>query len=356
MTPHYDWFTEINELSVPMKILLGDSTEIDGVAVGAVELEAFDGHDWHKTILKDVLYVPELKFNLFSVSHMLDQGHEMKSDKDKAEFMRDGKTVGLSRRRGNLFEMMVRRKEQAPGMAAISIRTWHERMAHQNVQYVRDVLKRRGIKFVDDWGKYCCTGCEYGKARCKSHPRNEWKAKEPLELVHVDMGEMRDPSLGGAKYYLVFKDDFSHFRTVYFMKTKDEAPDKLKLFVKMAENQLRRKMKCLRSDNGTEIKNVRTDEFLKDLGILHTFTNPHTPQQNGRIEREMRTIVESARSALKATNLNVRLWAEAISYAVFTINQTGTSTVAGKSPAELWFGRQMDLNKLRAFGCGGIST
>lgn len=353
MTSHRDWFTEFNELRRPMTILLGDSTEIDGVGVGTVELEAFDGNEWHPIILKDVVYVPELKFNLFSVSHMLDQGYVMKSDKDRAEFLKADKmtTVGVAKRHGNLYAMRLRREKRTPGMAAISIRTWHERMAHQNVKYVRDVLKRRGIKFVDDWNNYCCEGCDYGKHHCESHPANEKIAKQSLDLVHVDMGEMREPSLGGAKYYLVFKDDFSHFRTVYFMKTKNEAPDKLKLFVKMAENQLGRKMKCLRSDNGKEIRNAATDKFLTDLGIFHTFTNPHTPQQNGRIEREMRTIVEAARSALTAANLSIRLWAEAVSYAVFTINQTGTSTVKGKTPAELWFGRQMDLNKLRTFGC-----
>jgi len=41
----------------------------------------------------------------------------------------------------------------------------------------------------------------------------------------------------------------------------------------------------------------------------------------------MRTIVESARSAIYARNLNKNLWAEAVNYAVFTLNQTRTSLV-----------------------------
>lgn len=65
----------------------------------------------------------------------------------------------------------------------------------------------------------------------------------------------------------------------------------------------------------------------------------------------MRTIVESARSVLHAQNLRVSLWDEAINYAVFTINQTGKSSVKDKSPAELWFGRTVNLSKLRSFGC-----
>ncbi|KAK5638228.1 hypothetical protein RI129_012523 [Pyrocoelia pectoralis] len=51
------------------------------------------------------------------------------------------------------------------GLSAVSIKLWHERLAHQNVRlkYVRDVLKRNNIKFIDDWNDYVCEGCIYGK-------------------------------------------------------------------------------------------------------------------------------------------------------------------------------------------------
>ncbi|KAG5868348.1 hypothetical protein JTB14_036264 [Gonioctena quinquepunctata] len=65
----------------------------------------------------------------------------------------------------------------------------------------------------------------------------------------------------------------------------------------------------------------------------------------------MRTIVESARSAIHARNLNENLWAEAVNYAVFIINQTGKSSQDDKCPADLWFGRRVDIKKLRSFGC-----
>lgn len=35
------------------------------------------------------------------------------------------------------------------------------------------------------------------------------------------------PSKRGFKYFLVFKDDFSKFRKVYFIKTKDEVFEKI---------------------------------------------------------------------------------------------------------------------------------
>ena len=65
----------------------------------------------------------------------------------------------------------------------------------------------------------------------------------------------------------------------------------------------------------------------------------------------MRTIVEAARAELYAEKLGLKLWAEALNYSVFTINQTGTSSVIGKSPAELWFGRCINPKTMKPFGC-----
>ena len=39
----------------------------------------------------------------------------------------------------------------------------HEKFAHQNVVNVRDILKKNGIKFQDDWNDYACPGYAYGK-------------------------------------------------------------------------------------------------------------------------------------------------------------------------------------------------
>lgn len=352
MTSHREWFVQLVELDEPIPIVIGDSTRLDGVAVGNIEMEAFDGQKWYPVVLEDVIYVPNLNFNLFSVSQMLDKGHVQKANGNESTFYSlDGREiVAIAKRKGNLYKMMLRREEET-SLMAVSIKVWHERLAHQNVKYVRDILKRKGIKYIDDWNDYVCTGCSYGKLHRSSHPNNPKTAQQPLDLVHVDTGEMNIPSLGGAKYWLMFKDDFTHYRTCYFMKTKSEAPEKIECYLRLVENQLGRRVKSLRSDNGTELKNAKTKQMMDKLGIFHTFTNVHTPEQNGRIEREMRTIVEAARTAIHMNELDEKLWAEAMNHAIFTINQTGTSNVPGKSPAELWFGRKMKIEKLRPFGC-----
>lgn len=353
MSSHREWFTDMVELDKPVPILIGDGTQLAGAAVGNVKLEAYDGQKWKEVVLKNVLYVPSLGFNLVSVGQILDKGFQQKADHKTSKFVnpRTNEVAVMAEREGNLFKMLLRREKKVECTFITSIRTWHERLAHQNIKYVKNILKSQNVKYVDDWDGTNCTGCDYGKHHRTSHPANPKKAKQPLDLVHVDMGEMDVPSLGNAKYFLLFKDDYTHYRTIYFMKSKDEAPSKLEKYINLVENQLGRKIKKLRSDNGTEIRNAQTRKMVEERGIFHTVTNTHTPEQNGRIEREMRTIVEATRTAIHSNGLDKRLWAEAANYAVFTINQTGTSSVEGKTPAQLWFGRQVDISKLRAFGC-----
>lgn len=92
-------------------------------------------------------------------------------------------------------------------------------LAHQNVKYVKNILKQNSIKFLDDWKDYVCSGCVYDKQHHISHPKNLKVADKILDVVHVDLCEMNVRSLGGAKYFLLFKNEFSHFRTVYFLKS-----------------------------------------------------------------------------------------------------------------------------------------
>lgn len=353
MTSRRDWLINFVELEEPTMVMIGDATVLKGIGIGDVELESFNGKEWYKVVLQNVLYVPKMTFNLFSVSRILDKGYVQSANSSQSIFKtpNEQEVVAIAKREGNLFKMMFRREKSEKCLLTTSIKTWHERLAHQNVKYVRDILNKNNVKYIDDWNDYVCSGCVYGKQHRISHPINPKVSKNPLDLIHVDLCEMNIRSLGGAKYFLLFKDDFSHFRTVYFLKSKDEAAAKLDIFMKMVENQFDRKVKCLRSDNGTEIKNADTRKLLEELGIFHTKSNVYTPQQNGRIEREMRTVVESARSAIHARNLNENLWAEAVNYAVFTLNQTGTSSLKGQSPAELWFGRRIDVRKLKSFGC-----
>ena len=55
-----------------------------------------------------------------------------------------------------------------------------------------------------------------------------YKAKEILDLVHMDLcGPKSTSARGGYKYFISFIDDYSRYRYIYLMHQKSEAFEKL---------------------------------------------------------------------------------------------------------------------------------
>ncbi|GBP67621.1 Retrovirus-related Pol polyprotein from transposon TNT 1-94 [Eumeta japonica] len=148
-------------------------------------------------------------------------------------------------------------------------------------------------------------------------------------------------SLGKAKYYLLFVDDFSRMCTVYFFKCKSETFKYFKQYKELVENQQSKKIKILRSDNGGQFCSTEMTNFLKQSGIVHQKTNSFTPEQNGLSERYNRTIVEKARCLLYDAKFEKFLWAEAVNTAVYLKNRSPAAGLDGsKTPYEIWTGRK----------------
>ena len=231
-----------------------------------------------------------------------------------------------------------------------SLRIWHERLAHQNIPHVRQILKNWNIK-TEPVRNWYCDGCAQGKMSRKSFPTSRSQLKEPGDLIHADLcGPMEHQSIGKSRYFLLLKDDFSHYKFVYFLNQKSQTTKCFEDFLKSTETQLERKIKTLRTDNGLEFTNKEMQEIMWKYGIKHETSTAYTPEQNGAIERENRTIVEAARSMLHAKNITLELWAEAVHTSIYVINRTGTSSKRGITPYELWFGEESKTLDYRVFG------
>ena len=120
---------------------------------------------------------------------------------------------------------------------------------------------------------------------------------------------MQTPSIGGSFYFLTFIDDYSRKTWVYFLKQKNEVFDLFRQFKNLVEKQSGYYIKVLRTDRGGEYISREFFNFCKDHGIHKQFTTRYTPQQNGVAERKNRTIMEMARSMLKAKHLSNEYWA-----------------------------------------------
>ncbi|GJW12512.1 putative ribonuclease H-like domain-containing protein, partial [Tanacetum coccineum] len=98
---------------------------------------------------------------------------------------------------------------------------------------------------------------------------------------------------------------------VFFLETKDETYPILKDYISLVENQLNKKVKAIRCDNGTEFKNAKLIELCGEKGIKRDYSNARTPQQNRVTERKNRTLIEAARTMLADSMLSTMFWTEA---------------------------------------------
>ena len=117
------------------------------------------------------------------------------------------------------------------------------------------------------------------------------------------------------------------------------------------KNQTGKKVKCLRTDNGTEYINDEFRDFCEQHGIKRYFTIRKTPQQNGMAERMNRFIAERARCLRLNVGLANIFWANAVSMACYLINRSPRVALDGKVAEEMWTGNEVDYSGFRVFGC-----
>ena len=130
------------------------------------------------------------------------------------------------------------------------------------------------------------------------------------------------------------------------MNTKDQS---LPTFTAtMIEKQLQTPTKGLQSDNGGEFLAFKI--YLSTNGIIHRFSCPHTPQQNGRAERKIRH-VETGLALSAQASLHSKFWMQSFQTAIYLINLLPTKVLHYQTPLQILFHKIPNYNHLRIFGC-----
>nr|GEV48879.1 retrotransposon protein, putative, unclassified [Tanacetum cinerariifolium] len=199
---------------------------------------------------------------------------------------------------------------------------WHQRLSHLNFDTINDLARNdlvSGLPKFKYHKEHHCPSCEQGKSKRSSHPPKPVpNSRQRLHLLHMDLcGPMRIGSIIGKWYVLVIVDDYSRNMWVHFLRSKDEAPEVIKTFLKRITVLLQSPVIIIRTDNGTELKN--------------------------------QTLVEAARTMLIFSRAPLFLWAEAIATACFTQNRSIIHRRFNKTPYELINGRKPDISFLYVF-------
>ncbi|KAL3651564.1 hypothetical protein CASFOL_004566 [Castilleja foliolosa] len=223
---------------------------------------------------------------------------------------------------------------------------WHRRLGHPSDKVLKMILVMSGVRQNNN----VCDACLRAKQPRSSFPFSANRASCTFELIHLDLwGPYKRSSSRGASYFFTIVDDFSRGVWVYLLKNKIEVFSTFLDFVAMVDRQFELKIKRVRSDNGTEFRCLDT-YFLKN-GILLETSCVGTPQQNGRVERKHRHILNVARALRFQANLPIDFWGECILGAGHLINRTPTSLLNGKTPFEMLFHKQPSFDNTKVFGC-----
>jgi hypothetical protein len=134
------------------------------------------------------------------------------------------------------------------------------------------------------------------------------------------------------------------------LQDKSETQGTLKRFLRRAQNEFELKVKKIRSDNGSEFKNLQVEEYLEEEGSKHELSAPYTPQQNGVVERNNRSLIDMARTMLGEYKTPKRFWSEAVNTTCHAINRLYLHHVLKKTSYELLTGNKPNVSYFRVFG------
>ncbi|CAA7062674.1 unnamed protein product [Microthlaspi erraticum] len=300
--------------------------------------------------LINMLFVPDLKCNLISVSQLIEDLDVVMQIANKGCVVQDRTTRNLSGvgelrdglyffRRLTEFNAFRLNKDEAEDV-------WHQRLGHPS-NGVFDLLPVVGSR-VKDFST--CSTCFKAKQCRDMFLSSNNKSDGVFEMIHLDLwGPYRIASLCNSYYFLTIVDDYSRAVWVYLLHSKAQVGQLLRQFLAMVDRQFSKKVKVVRSDNGTEFTCL-SNEF-REAGILHQTSCVGTPQQNGRVERKHRHILNVARAILFQSSLPTKFWGESILTAAHLINRTPSKLLKGKTPFELLHEKPPEYDNLKVFGC-----
>lgn len=307
--------------------------------------------------LFDVLVVPDFNVNLLSV-HKVVKDNRIRVAFDETEcYFQDLQAklnAGTGSQVGGLYYVEKGNSGRVVSNFAfipkcfVSKATWHNRLGHPS----EPVLRILGSSLdINDDPLPPCDVCHRAKQTRTPFPLSDHKSNSLGDLIHLDVwGPYKVPTCEGFRFFLTVVDDFTRSVWIFLLKNKSDVFDNFEIFYNLLSNQFDKKVKIVRSDNGTEFVNGKFQKNFKNNGIIHQTTCAYTPQQNGVAERKHRHLLNVARSLLFHSGVPLKYWGDVVLSAAYLVNRTPSSVLKGKSPFELIYGKTPSFEHLRVYG------
>jgi transposase InsO family protein len=127
-----------------------------------------------------------------------------------------------------------------------------------------------------------------------SFPASDQRSAKPFDKVHMDLKSMPMHSYRGYNFFLIFFDDCTSHGWTVNLKHKSDANLAIRQFIAKIRTQYGKTIHEFQINAGGEFKSKELTEFLKELGVNILTSVPHMHQQNGRVERFIRTIMDKS--------------------------------------------------------------
>nr|ABB47234.1 retrotransposon protein, putative, Ty1-copia subclass [Oryza sativa Japonica Group] len=213
MTGDKNWFSSLKKASKTESIIFGDASTSAVLATGLVKVN-------EKFELKNVAWIEDLKYNLLSVSQIVDENFEVHFKKTGSKvFYSCGDSVLNISRYGRVFKADFE-NSVSPVITRLvakfdkDVMFWHRGLGHVGFDHLTrlsglDLV--RGLPKLKKDLDLVCTPCHHAKMISTSHTLIvSVMTDAPGQLLHMDtVGPARVQSVGGKWYVLVIVDDFS---------------------------------------------------------------------------------------------------------------------------------------------------
>ncbi|KAG7533290.1 Zinc finger CCHC-type [Arabidopsis thaliana x Arabidopsis arenosa] len=310
ITPDKDALFNLKEIDGG-KVLMGNNTYSEVKEIGKLKIQNPDGSI---VTLTEVRYMPTIGRNLISYGQLEKNGCNYVGEDFAVTLFKQGKKVFAGKYQDGLHYLQG---TVLKGERSVANRG-HSRLGHMSLKNMTILVKEGHLDSKEVHIIVFCEVRVLGKSHRQSFPEAKHTRAGVLEYVHSDLwGYVSNES-----------------------KWK-----------KLVENQTKKKIKCLRTDNDLEFCNQQMDKLCNDSGDKRHRTYTYTLRQNGVFERMNRRISDKIRCMLGETGMEKKFWVEAVATTVYLINRSPDESLKFKIPEEVWSGSKEDYSYLRQFGC-----
>jgi len=233
----------------------------------------------------------------------------------------------------NTTAYVISANNQSLGGSHSNATLWHYRLGHvpfSRLSYIPGINVQTSSNDTS-----ICVTCPLAKHTHLPFSLNEHSCQIPFGLIHIDIwGPYKECTHNQNRYFLTIVDDCTRATWTYLLKFKSQAFATLEMFCNYAQNQFNSSVKIVRSDNALEFDTTECQLYFAKHGIVHQTSCVDTPQQNGRVERKHRHLLEMSRALRFQAHLPLRFWGDCVLTATYIINRLPTRVLHNSTPYE----------------------